>query len=182
MAGAQAAVAAIPWTDGGRLASPSCTLVAAIWVGDEIAVGWVGDSRAYWIGADGVRQLTADNSWAEAQVESGRMTELEAEGDPRAHAITRWLGVDAPEGEAQVTMLRPDQEGRLLVCSDGLWNYAPTVDQMAVLFASHSPGASPIDLARALTTFALDAGGHDNITVVIIDIAPAAHAGQKGSA
>jgi serine/threonine protein phosphatase PrpC len=171
---AQQAVAAIPWTDAGQLASPSCTLVSAACRDGAVAVGWVGDSRAYWSGAHGVRQLTVDNSWAEAQVESGRMTEVEADGDPRSHAITRWLGADAPDGEPQVATMQPDTPGRLLVCSDGLWNYAPTATQMTDLVAAHSPGASPIELARALTDFALESGGHDNITVVIIDLGPGA--------
>ena len=187
MGAAQQAVAAIPWTDdGSRLASPSCTLVSAACRDGAVAVGWVGDSRAYWIGGHGVRQLTVDNSWAEAEVESGRMTELEADGDPRSHAITRWLGADAPDGDPQVTTVEPDGPGRLLVCSDGLWNYAPTAGQMTDVVASHSSGATPIEAARALTDFALAAGGHDNITVVIIDIDPGPSGpeseGQKGMA
>ncbi len=172
---ANKAVAALPWTPTGQLASPSCTLVSAAVRDGQVAVGWVGDSRGYWIdGADGaVRQLTVDDSWAEAQIETGLMTEGEAEADPRSHAITRWIGADAPDLDARVVTLEPTEGGRLLLCSDGLWNYAPTLDEMARLLAGQPPEATPIDLARSLTEFARTAGGHDNITVVVIDL-PAA--------
>ncbi len=180
MATAQKAVAALPWAGTDDLASPSCTFVSAAYRDDQVAIGWAGDSRAYWIGEAGVRQLTVDNSWAEAQVTAGLMTELEADADPRSHAITRWLGADAPQEEPQTLSFPVDAPGRLLVCSDGLWNYAPTEDHMADLVG---PGAttSPIELARAVTTFALDAGGHDNITVVVIDLPPAPAAAEKGT-
>jgi serine/threonine protein phosphatase PrpC len=169
------AVAALPWTRRGQLASPSCTLVSAACRDGEVAVGSVGDSRAYWIDVNEgqVRQLTVDDSWAEAQIEAGRMTEAEADADPRSHAITRWIGADAPEVDARVATLTPAGGGRLLLCSDGLWNYAPTAQAMADLLANHSEAATPLGLAQALTTFALGAGGHDNITVVVADF-PAA--------
>jgi serine/threonine protein phosphatase PrpC len=179
------AVAALPWTRRGQLASPSCTLVSAACRDGEVAVGSVGDSRAYWIDvAEGqVRQLTVDDSWAEAQIEAGRMTEAEADADPRSHAITRWIGADAPEADARVATLTPAGGGRLLLCSDGLWNYAPTAQAMADLLANHSEAATPLGLAQALTTFALGAGGHDNITVVVADFPAAATTtdDEKGS-
>ncbi len=175
------AVAALPWTAAGSLASPSCTLVSAACRAGDVAVGWVGDSRAYWIGVDGgMRQLTVDDSWAEAEIESGRMTEVEADADPRSHAITRWVGADAPDIDAQVATMVAEPGGRLLLCSDGLWNYAPTVSDMTELLARQPDGATPIELARCLTEFARNAGGHDNITVVVIDF-PGTPANEKGS-
>ena len=180
---ANRAVAALPWTPTGQLASPSCTLVSAACREGEMAVGWVGDSRAYWIGGapESIRQLTVDHSWAEAQVETGRMTELEAEADPRSHAITRWIGADAPAIDAQVVTMALTLPGRLLLCSDGLWNYASSTADMANLLAGQPPQATPIELARSLTEFALGAGGHDNITVVVIDL-PGLRAEEKGTA
>jgi len=176
------AVATLPWTKTGQLASPSCTLVSAACRAGEIAIGWVGDSRAYWIDDDAgsVRQLTIDDSWAEAQIEAGRMTEAEADADPRSHAITRWIGADAPEDDAHVSTFSPDEAGRLLLCSDGLWNYAPTVQAMADLLADQKNPASPLELSQALTEFARNAGGHDNITVVVIDLR-GPDTSQKGS-
>jgi len=168
---ANRAVTALPWTAAGNMASPSCTLVSAACRVGEVVVGWVGDSRVYWLGPpDGIRQLTVDDSWAEAQVEAGRMTEEEADADPRSHAITRWVGADAPALDAQVVTVVPGPAGRLLLCSDGLWNYAPTVKDMADLLARQTYGATPIELARSLTQFARQSGGHDNITVVVIEL------------
>ncbi|MDQ1371014.1 MAG: hypothetical protein QOF20_3367 [Acidimicrobiaceae bacterium] len=170
---ANRAVMALPWTPTEQMASPACTLVSAACRLGQIAVGWVGDSRAYWLGpdpADGIRKLTVDDSWAEAQVETGRMTEGEAEADPRSHAITRWIGADAPAIDARVITMTPALPGRLILCSDGLWNYASSTEDMAKLLDSQPPDATPIELARSLTSFALTAGGHDNITVVIIDL------------
>ncbi len=169
---ASRAVAALEWTPTGHLGSPACTYVSAACRAGEVADGWVGDSRAYWIGPPpaAIRQLTVDDSWAEAQVESGRMTESEAEADPRSHAITRWLGADAPELDAQVVTLAPSGPGRLLLCSDGLWNYTPTTRELAHLLAHQPQPATPIERARWLTDFACTAGGQDNITVVVIDV------------
>jgi serine/threonine protein phosphatase PrpC len=178
---ANQAVAALTWTPTGQMASPSCTFVSAAHRAGEVAVGWVGDSRAYWVEPQGgVRQLSVDDSWAEAQVETGLMTEVEAEADPRSHAITRWIGADAPALDARVVTLAPTRSGRLLLCSDGLWNYASSIEDMAGLLAAQPSGATPIDLARSLTEFARSSGGHDNITVIVIDL-PTPDTEQKGS-
>jgi serine/threonine protein phosphatase PrpC len=177
VAAAQAAVVAVPWTPDGTLAAPSCTFVSATTFEGSVTVGWVGDSRAYWLGPTGVRQLTADDSWAGEQMAAGLMTEAQAEADSRAHAITRWLGSDAPEGGPQVTTFTPDHQGRLVVCSDGLWNYLTAPEQLAQLIEAEPARASPLAAAQTLTKFALDAGGHDNITVVVVDVAPPAPEG-----
>jgi serine/threonine protein phosphatase PrpC len=171
VAAAQDGVVAIPWTEVADMSAPSCTLVVAAVVGDVVTVGSVGDSRAYWLGADGARQLTADDSWAGEQVASGALSESEAMADPRAHAITRWLGTDAPTDPPHFSSFTPTAPGRLLVCSDGLWNYAPTPEELAQLVDALPSEATPLELARALTDFALAAGGHDNITVLVADLA-----------
>ena len=75
---------------------------------------------------DTVEQLTIDDSWVQEQVSGGRLSQDEAERHRYAHAITRWLGEDAPGGTPRVTTFVPPAPGRLLLCSDGLWNYAPT--------------------------------------------------------
>ena len=74
---------------------PSTTFVAALLAGGRLAVGWVGDSRAYWLPdggtGSGSGQLTADDSWAAEAMALG-VSRAEAESGPNAHAITRWLG------------------------------------------------------------------------------------------
>jgi serine/threonine protein phosphatase PrpC len=169
-AAAQAAVLAVPGEPTQDLGAPSCTFVSAVVHEGKITVGWVGDSRAYWLGADDARQLSEDDSWATEEVRAGLMTEQDALNDPNAHAITRWLGADAPPGGPRLTSVEPKTDGRLLLCSDGLWNYAPAVDDLSKLIFSAPEDATTLSLAQALTKFALTAGGHDNITVMVADI------------
>ena len=168
-AAAQDAVSAVAWSPDGTLAAPSCTFVGATVHRGTVTVAWLGDSRAYWVADGDTRRLTDDDSWAGEQVSAGLMTEVEAEADTRAHAITRWLGVDAPDGPPQIATLTPDRPGRLIVCSDGLWNYLAAPEQLVDLVAA-LPG--PMAAAQGLTNFALDCGGHDNVTVVVVDVVP----------
>jgi serine/threonine protein phosphatase PrpC len=157
---------------------PSCTLVAAVVEPDEedrvtITIGWVGDSRAYWLAApdaaEPARLLTVDHSWAVEMVAAGVLDARTALADRRAHAITRWLGAGG-EPEPDVVTLSPAGPGLLLLCSDGLWNYYPRPEDLAAaalpLLARGGPGA----VARELTTLALNAGGRDNVTVVAVPI------------
>jgi serine/threonine protein phosphatase PrpC len=171
------AVRAVPWLPIRGGGAPACTIVAALWDRTSVSVGWAGDSRAYWIGAEASVCLTSDHSWAHEQVETGRLTADEAEADGRAHAITRWLGDDAPDGGGDTRTFEPPGRGRLVVCSDGLWNLVPAADELAELIASttsasHDP--MPLDLAWALTAVALRRGARDNVTVAVIDVVPPA--------
>jgi len=173
VADAQRAVLSIRWQQRALLAAPSCTIVAAVSDGNTITVGSLGDSRAYWVDAERAVALTADDSWARYQIDAGLMTREEAEADGRAHQITRWLGADAPDLDPSVTVFVPDRPGWLVVCSDGLWNYASTVDDLGGWVRDHAVDAQPIELARALVDRALAGGGHDNITVAVAAITPA---------
>ena len=134
-----------------------------------ITVCWLGDSRAYWLAAGGSRRLTADDSLAQEMVDSGLLGEAEAMMSPQAHVITRWLGADITEPQAHVSRFEPSGPGALLICSDGLWNYLPEADDIAGLAM---PGAltDPAGTAGTLLKFALDAGGMDNITVVLVPV------------
>jgi serine/threonine protein phosphatase PrpC len=95
VAAALASVCEIPYTSSANADPPSTTLVAAVVQDHTATIGWLGDSRAYWISPQGSRQLTKDDSWLNDIVASGQMTEAEASKSDKAHAITRWLGVDA---------------------------------------------------------------------------------------
>jgi serine/threonine protein phosphatase PrpC len=166
------AVVQVPWTRTRRSTAPACTFLGATWDGEGITIGAVGDCRAYWVDDETVEQLSIDDSWVQEQVDEGRLSPGEAERHPYAHAITRWLGEDAPGAAPRVTTFVPPAPGRLVLCSDGLWNYAPTNDRIATLVRSHPASTPPIDVARALTRVALAAGGRDNITVVVADVVP----------
>jgi serine/threonine protein phosphatase PrpC len=148
--------------------APSTTVVAALVTGLDAAIGWVGDSRAYWIGDDGeTRQLTTDHSWINSVVSSGEMSLQEAALAPQAHGITRWLGADAGDNaQPDVTHFRLPDPGHLLLCTDGLWNYAQEPKQLGGLLH----GAAAIDMARHLVDYANAQGGHDNITAVLLRV------------
>ena len=165
-------VAEVQWTRRTDRAVPSCTLVCALWRDDQIVIGSVGDSRAYWCDPDSTRQLTVDDSWAEEQVAEGLMSREEAFRDRRSHSITHWVGADAPARPPRVVTIRPERAGRLLLCTDGLWNYVPSPAALQELIAVLPAGASPAALARTLTDTALARGGRDNITVAVVDVDP----------
>jgi PPM family protein phosphatase len=169
---AHAVVARVPWTRRIDRDAPSCTLVCALWLNGELVVGSVGDSRAYWIAPGQTRRLTTDDSWAEEQVAEGRLSPDQALADPRSHSITNWIGGDAPARPPRLTALHPDQPGRLLLCSDGLWNYLTGPAELWELVDRLPAGASAAAVARALTDTALVRGGRDNITISVADIDP----------
>ena len=157
---------------------PSCTLVSALVEPDgaggaEITVGWVGDSRAYWLAEPGAAApgaaLTSDHSWAVEMAAAGLLDPDVAAADRRAHTITRWLGPDTAPAPEVVT-LRPAGSGALLLCTDGLWNTLPDPAELAAVALPRARTA-PLAAAAALTAVALEAGGRDNITVVIIPVA-----------
>jgi serine/threonine protein phosphatase PrpC len=100
------------------------------------------------------------------------MSAAEAMRDPRSHSITHWIGADAPDRPARVVTLTPERPGRLLLCSDGLWNYVASDPALHHLIGLLPPETSAAALARALTDVALHRGGRDNITVVVIDVDP----------
>lgn len=164
---AQTAVCAVEWVMDGLDEAPATTLVAALVAGRTCTVGWVGDSRAYLIGVTESWQLTTDDTWATEQVDMGLMGEEEALADPRAHALTGWLGDQDEELVANVRTFTSPTSGCLLLCSDGLWNYAPSPERMRELLTELPGDASAIDVARGLTEFARSLGGMDNITVAV---------------
>lgn len=150
--------------------APACTLVGSIVAGGLLVVGWVGDSRAYWVPDDRsgpTARLTEDDSWAAQMVAAGLMNEAEAYADERAHAITGWLGADAYELEPHTASFKPDRAGVVVVCTDGLWNYAEAVEDMARAVPVDS-AVRPLHSAQVLVGHALDGGGHDNVTVAIL--------------
>jgi serine/threonine protein phosphatase PrpC len=172
LAAAASEVVTLPWSCAhGSDDAPSCTIVAAVWDGTSVAVAWTGDSRAYWIGDDGARQLTSDHSWAQDQMDAGLASAEQAMDDPRGHSITRWLGPDAPDEPPPVVSFVPSGRGLVVLCSDGLWNYLTSAGDLAHRSAE-AGDPTPLGTARALVAHALRSGGHDNVTVAVIEIVP----------
>ena len=168
---AQKAVAKVAGRPGD---SPSATFVSAVLTGEAATLCWLGDSRAYWLedGPDArPRRLTTDDSLAQEMVATGLMSEADAMASPQAHVVTRWVGADAEDPAPHLTTFRPPGPGVLMLCSDGLWNYQPDAAGLAGLAlprARTEPLAAAVDLLR----FALNAGGHDNVTVVLAPFPP----------
>jgi len=148
--------------------APSATYVSVIVGADAVTVCWLGDSRAYWLATESESQrLTRDDSLAEELVADGEMTEAQAMASPQAHVITRWLGADVVTLQPHIARFEPPGRGVILVCSDGLWNYRPEAASLAELTLPEAFN-DPTSAADALLKFALDAGGMDNITVVLV--------------
>jgi serine/threonine protein phosphatase PrpC len=167
-AAAAANEAVVAKTDPASQNAASATFVAAVVSDSRLFYANLGDSRAYWVPDAGQPvQLTADDSVAQAKIEAG-FTREEAENGPGAHAITRWLGRDAPDihprcGELEVN------DGWLLVCSDGLWNYASGADEIGTVLAAGlaSSPSNLVDVCEHMVAWANAQGGKDNITVAI---------------
>jgi len=148
--------------------APSATYVSVIVGADAVTLCWLGDSRAYWLATESESQrLTRDDSLAEELVADGEMTEAQAMASPQAHVITRWLGADVVTLQPHIARFVPPGRGIILVCSDGLWNYRPEAAGLAELTLPEAFN-DPTSAADALLKFALDAGGMDNITVVLV--------------
>jgi len=157
----------------------SATFCAAVLEGSTLTYANVGDSRIYWLpdGAPGI-QLSVDDSAAQAQIAAG-VPRAEAESSPQAHAITKWLGRDSEDFTPRVGQLTVSEDGWLLVCSDGLWNYASEPESLVQQIRT-AGSTDPAALALALTDFANGCGGQDNITVTLARVAGPAN-GQNAS-
>lgn len=166
VAAAQSAIAAVE-------DEPASTIVAAVVQGGKVQLASAGDSRAYWIAREGSRQLTTDDSWIHDVVSSGRMTEAEAMKSSEAHAITRWLGADAADEDCAPSLVEFEIPGPgfLLLCSDGLWNYAPQAAALAEMVFERPDcdrEEEAVETVRRLVDFAKSRGGQDNITAVLL--------------
>lgn len=122
----------------------------------------VGDSRLYVHGAEGLRQLSRDHSWVQDQVEEGLLDAVEARVHPYRNVVTRTIGFEmAVEADIRGPFMLAVGE-TLLACSDGL--FGPVSDaEIAEVLVSYSPG----EASRRLIELANEAGGPDNITVVV---------------
>ena len=188
VAGAHATVTALAGRhgagDGAAVDVPATTALAVLTrtasatpeSAREVTLGWLGDSRAYFFArSGGARLLTKDHSWVNEVVDAGQMTRTEALRSKNAHTVMRTLGGSPGENgrpdepsTARVTLAEP---GWLVLCSDGLWNYAPEVPELAAWVQSLVPaGADALALCRALTAEALRQGGRDNVTVIALAI------------
>jgi serine/threonine protein phosphatase PrpC len=138
--------------------------------GDHLMVFNVGDSRVYRLAADRIEQLTTDHSEVQELVLAGVLTREQARTHPRRNVITRALGT-APVLLIDHVLLPAIGGDRFLICSDGLFGELPDEVILSLLTIGN-----PQHAAESLVAAANDAGGHDNVTAVVVDIDSAAPA------
>ena len=148
-------------------ASGMGTTVTAALLGDEtIAIGHVGDSRAYRIRGGSLEQLTDDHSLVAELVRTGRLTPEEADIHPQRSVITRALGTDL-DVDVDTFVVAPEPGDVYLLCSDGLTTMVPGPEILRIVGESSTLAKA----GRALVKAANRSGGEDNITVVLFSIA-----------
>ena len=140
------------------------TLTAAFILGNQVTVAHVGDSRAYFVFPDGRMQaITRDHSLVRRLIELGQITEKEAMVHPQRNVLYRALGQAEPF-EPDVSTFPLPRPGYLMLCSDGLWGVIPEIEIFNIITKSANPSVACRDLIKA----ANDAGGPDNISVILV--------------
>lgn len=157
------------YTDGsaeGEHNMMGTTLVAGIVRGMEIAIGNVGDSRAYLVRANSLTQITNDHSLVAEQVAMGAMTQAEARDSQHKNIITRALG-HRPRVQADIFEITLLPDDRLLFSTDGLHDYVDDDEVVDLLL-----NLQPEDAAREMVTRAINAGSTDNVSALCVWAAP----------
>lgn len=147
-------------------ALPMGTTIAAVRVKDaRFEVGWVGDSRAYLWDGD-LRQVSQDHSYVQELIEQGAITPEQARTHPHRNVVTQALGVTDPSSLKIETISGEFKPGmQLLLCSDGL---TEEVDDAHIARLLERKDITAQECVELLVMAALDGGGSDNVTVVLI--------------
>jgi PPM family protein phosphatase len=140
------------------------TAVLAIQQRDRVYVAGVGDSRAYFIRANQVRQLTLDHTVADALERNGTLTAKQASESPWRHHLYRFLGCAQMTEGADVVPFTPQAGDMLLLGTDGLTNHLTNED----LLALPNECSNPQKMAERLVELALERGSKDNVTCVVV--------------
>jgi PPM family protein phosphatase len=148
-----------------RVPGGGTTLTMVLALDAEIFMAHVGDSRLYLIGKDGTLSLkTRDHSLVKRLIDLGEITESEAGVHPHRNVLYRALGQSDPfEPDTEVFSLQPGE--RLLLCSDGLWGVVKPEDLTRMLNSAQNLADVSCELVKA----ANDAGGPDNISVILVE-------------
>lgn len=142
------------------------TLVFAWLLGQRLYVAHVGDSRAYLWRNDDLLRLTRDHSLLQEQIDSGQISLDEARYSANRNLVTRALGIE-PEVEVDIAAHDIVEGDLLLLCSDGL-NDMLSDDEIADVLSMHA--GHPARAAERLVERANDAGGRDNVSVILLAI------------
>ncbi len=176
------------------------TCVCAWVIGEQLFAAWAGDSRLYLVRDGQIYRLSTDHTWVQEALEHGALTPEQARGHPNAHVIRRHLGSKTPvrpdmamnlEQLSGLPAIPPSPEtpgpdaltppslrllpgDRLLLCSDGLTDLVEDVEILQALRTQARQAA-----IESLIGLANQRGGHDNITVVVLEVPAHGGAGQK---
>lgn len=140
------------------------TLTSVVVLGDKVTISHVGDSRAYFLYPDGrIQVMTQDHSLVRRLQDLGQIDEYEASVHPQRNVLYRALGQNEPFRPDIQTQPMPNP-GYLMLCSDGLWGSVPDADIFRIVDAA----ADPATACQNLIDAANEAGGPDNISVILV--------------
>jgi len=160
----------------GMAATCACALV----IENRLYTASVGDSRIYLLSGDSIQQLTTDHTWIQEALEAGVLTPPEARNHPNAHVIRRYLGSPQPVEADLRLRLSPDETDeqtlsnqgvnlqpgdQVILCSDGLTDLVAAREILPVVKGQEQEAA-----LQALTSLANQRGGHDNITIIALQM------------
>ena len=154
-------------SDHPELTGMGTTLSGMVRIGDKVVVAHIGDSRIYLLRDGVLEQITADHTFVQRLVDSGRITPEEAAVHPRRSVLMRVLGDVDVDPEVDTHVLDTQPGDRWLLCSDGLSGYVAEREIAEILLTTHDPEEACDKLIQA----SLAEGAPDNVTAVIVHIA-----------
>lgn len=141
------------------------TCTAAILIGHTVYIGHIGDSRAYLVMPDRMKQLTSDHSAVGRLIELGQLSPEDSREHPMRSHLYRTVG-QSPEVAVDYDYSQTGDASHLLLCSDGLWSMLDDPDLHRLI----SSTIWPADACRALIAHANAAGGEDNISAIVVSL------------
>lgn len=143
------------------------TCTAIILLNDEILIGHIGDSRAYLIKEDAISQLSKDDTYVQFLLDNKKITEQESYSHPHRNIVTKALGTSEKiNATFKKHTSRFEENDKLLLCSDGLYEYMKAEELKTSLIDRQID-----DVANRMIAVAKKRGGHDNISVLIVEAA-----------
>lgn len=141
------------------------TCTAVVLIGNQIIIGHVGDSRAYYVNGNQILKLTKDHTYVEYLIAKGVVSEQERDSHPDSNIITKALGTHK-KLEPDVFSVKHSfsTDAKILVCSDGLYEYVKD-DEMLNIVKTNDPSLA----VKKLIQLAKNRGGHDNISALLIE-------------
>ena len=145
------------------LSGMGTTMTLAISLGADLFIAHVGDSRAYLLRRGRLHRLTRDHTIAQALADAGAISSEAVDAHPMRHVLTHVIGTQGKKAQAELGMLRLIDGDEILLCTDGLTEMVSDEAIAAALGKGRTAAAD----CRALIEMALEAGGRDNVTVVL---------------